>query len=315
MEWRPTAPRETLVARAGLLQRIRSHFAAAEVLEVDTPLLGLAGAADPALQSLCVDLPAGRRYLQTSPEFAMKRLLAAGSGSIYQICKAFRGEEQSRLHRGEFTMLEWYRVGFDHHQLMDEVAAIVRLALPDLSIERMSLAALAAQIGAANPHTSTTQELAEYARSRGAVLSSTDAADRSLLLDLLLEELVRVGVGTSRAAFVYDFPVEQAAYARLRHDQAPVAERFELVVHGVELANGYHEVTDPAEQQLRFEREAALRHARGLPPPVIDKRLLAAINSGLPACAGVALGLDRLLMLALNASDLGEVLAFGADWH
>ena len=313
MDWRPTAARPALLARAALLAKIRQHFAAAGVLEVDTPLLGHTGAADPALQSIAVPCADGTRYLQTSPEFAMKRLLAAGVGDIFQICKAFRGEEQSRLHRGEFTMLEFYRLGFDHHRLMDEVAELVGLGLPGRKIERVTVAALAAALAYPDPHTADTPTLAAFARARGAVLSAGDAADRVLLLDFLLEHLVREGLGSGRAAFLYDFPVEQGAYARVRPGPPPVAERFELIVDGVELANGYHEVTDAPTQRDLFAREAALRAARGLPPPVLDERLLAALAAGLPPCAGVALGIDRLLMLSTGASELGEVLAFGAD--
>lgn len=313
MDWRPTAARPALLARAALLASIRRHFADAGVLEVDTPLLARAGAADPALQSIAVPCADGTRFLQTSPEFAMKRLLAAGAGDIYQICKAFRGEEQSRLHRGEFTMLEFYRLGFDHHQLMDEVAAIVGLALPGRAIERLTVAGLAASLGCPDPHLSDTPTLAAFACAEGALLSAADAADRVLLLDFLLEKLVREGLGQGRAAFLHDFPVEQGAYARVRPGPPPVAERFELIVDGVELANGYHEVTDAPTQQALFAREAALRAARGLPLPVLDECLLGALAAGLPPCAGVALGIDRLLMLSLGASDLGEVLAFGAD--
>lgn len=313
MDWRPTAARPALLARAALLQRIRQHFAASGALEVDTPLLAHAGAADPALQSIAVPCADGTRYLQTSPEFAMKRLLAAGAGDIYQICKAFRGEEQSRLHRGEFTMLEFYRVGVDHHRLMDEVAAIVNLALPGRSLARLTVAELAASLDCPDPHRADTPTLAAFARADGVMLSAADAADRVLLLDFLLEKLVREGLGPGRAAFLHDFPVEQGAYARVRPGPPAVAERFELIVDGVELANGYHEVTDAPTQQALFAGEAALRAARGLPPPVRDERLMAALAVGLPPCAGVALGIDRLLMLSLGASELGDVLAFGAD--
>ncbi len=313
MDWRPTATQAALAARARLLAQVREFFANAGVLEVDTPLLGHAGAADPALQALQVAGPEGIRFLQTSPESAMKRLLAAGSGDIYQLCKAFRGEERSRLHRGEFTMLEWYRLGFDHHQLMDEVAALAALALPGRSIEKLTVARLAARLGVLDPHTSSTAALADHAQARGVVLSGKDLADRSLLLDFLLEELVSVGLGPGNAAFLHDFPVEQSAYARIRAGSPPVAERFELVIDGVELANGYHEVTAAVEQRARYAQEAALRAQRGLPPPTMDARWIAALDAGLPPCAGVALGFDRLLMLSLGARDLGAVLAFGDD--
>lgn len=296
-----------------MLGEIRAYFAQQGVLEVDTPLLGHTGAADPAIGSLALDLPSGRRYLQTSPEYAMKRLLAAGSGDIYQLCKAFREEEHSPLHRGEFTLLEWYRVGFDHHQLMAEVARLLAVFWPGRVLERLTIAHLAQQVGAPDPHLSSTAVLANYARDCGVVLTPPAAHDRSLLLDFLLTHLVRVGLPVGRAAFIYDFPLEQAAYARVRPGHPPVAERFELILDGVELANGYHELCDPLAQRARHAAEALVRAARGLPPPLIDERLLAALAAGLPACAGVALGIDRLLMLREGAANVGEVMAFGAE--
>lgn len=313
MAWRPTASRSTLTRRSELLATIRAHFARARVLEVDTPLLGTAGAGDPAIASCAVELSGRRHYLQTSPESAMKRLLAAGSGDIFQLCKAFRVEEDSPLHRCEFTLLEWYRLGFDHHRLMDDVATLMQRLLPGVVLERASLAALSARAGGPDPHLATTPELAAWARARGLQLSGPDAADRVLLLDLLLSEVVRHAWPAGRGGFVYDFPVEQAAYARIRDGEPSLASRFELVFDGVELANGWHEVTDPLTQRARHAAEAAARHARGLPDMPPDPRLLAAIEAGLPDCAGVAVGVDRLVMLACAARDLGAVLAFGAE--
>ena len=313
MNWRPTARRAALARRAGILAQLRAHFAAEGVLEVDTPLLGSAGAGDPAIESVAVELGQRRFFLQTSPESAMKRLLAGGSGDIYQICKAFRREERSALHRCEFTILEWYRLGFDHHRLMDDVAALVARVLPGLQLARASFAELSARCGAPDPHRATTAELAAFAREVGLVLSAADAGDRVLLLDLLLSELVRRTWPAGEGGFVYDFPVEQAAYARVRDESPPVASRFELVIGGVELANGWHEVTDVETQRARHAAEHAARVARGQAPMPPDPGLLAALAAGLPDCAGVAIGVDRLVMLALGGDDIAGVLAFAGD--
>ena len=312
MSWRPTASRSTLARRSEILASLRAHFTAAGVLEVDTPLLGAAGAGDPAIASCAVDLNGRRHYLQTSPESAMKRLLAAGSGDIYQLCKAFRAEEQSPIHRCEFTLLEWYRLGYDHHRLMDDVAALVRRVLPGVVLERASFAALSARAGGPDPHRATTPELAAWAHAIGLQMGAADAGDRVLLLDLLLSEVVR-RAWPSGGGFVYDFPVEQAAYARIRDGDPPLASRFELVLDGIELANGWHEVNDGQTQRARHAAESVARRARGLPDMPPDPGLLAALESGLPDCAGVALGIDRLVMLACAARDLGAVLAFGAE--
>lgn len=313
MDWRPTASRAALVRRARIVEAIRAHFAAAGVLEVDTPLLGSAGAGDPAIASVPVALNGRPLFLQTSPESAMKRLLAAGSGDIYQICKAFRAEEQGPLHRCEFTLVEWYRLGFDHHALMDDVAALVAAVLPGLVLERASCADLCRHRGAPDPHLASTPALADWAGNLGLQMSAANARDRSLLLDLLLSEIVRRAWPPGRAGFVYDFPVEQAAYARIRPGAPPVASRFELVIEGVEIANGWHEVTDALTQRERHAAEESARRARGLPSRPPDPRLLAALETGLPDCAGVALGIDRLVMLACGLQNLGEVLALGDD--
>ena len=313
MDWRPTAPRSTLARRAGILATLRAYFAQTGALEVETPLLGLAGASDPAIASFAVDFGVGRRYLQTSPESAMKRLLAAGSGDIYQLCKAFRGEEDSALHRCEFTLVEWYRLGVGHHALMDDVAALVARVLPGLALDRASFADLSGRCGAPDPHLASSVELATWAAEVGFRMTANDARDRTLLLDLLLTEVVRRAWPPGQGGFVYDFPVEQAAYARIRPGAPPLASRFELVVDGIELANGWHEIGDAATQRERHCAEDAARRARGLPSQPPDPKLLAALDAGLPDCAGVALGVDRLVMLACGARDLGSVLAFGAD--
>jgi lysyl-tRNA synthetase class 2 len=300
--------------RADILARIRAFFAARGVLEVETPVLAHHPATDPHIHSLHTrcsgpGVPAGETlYLQTSPEFAMKRLLCAGAGPIYQVARVFRDDERGRLHNPEFTLLEWYRPGFDHHALMDEVAALVCavLELPPAS-ERLGYAEVFRAHLGLDPHAAATAELAACAHDHG-----LDAAtlDRDACLDLLLSHLIQPRLGIERPFFLYDYPASQAALARLRGEGSPVGERFELYLHGIELANGYHELGDAGEQRARFMQDSERRRALGLPVLPIDERLLAALEHGLPDCAGVALGLDRLVMLAAGVRDIDEVMAF-----
>lgn len=316
-DWQPVARLETLQARAAMLGRIRAFFAAAGVLEVETPILSQAAVTDPALASLSTRIGGlGRTlYLQTSPEFAMKRLLAAGSGPIYQICKVFRDDERGRRHHPEFTLLEWYRPVWDHHRLMDEVAGLVRAALarPELPVERIAYRDLFRQRLGLDPWTATIADL------RGAALVAgiADAADLDLdadaWLDLLLTHALESGLGRGCLTFLHDYPPTQAALARIRPDPFPVAERFELYIDGVELANGFHELTDAAEQRARFTADLTVREQAGQCIPPLDERLLGALAAGIPACAGVALGLDRLLMTAVGAAHIDEVLAFPVE--
>lgn len=311
--WRPGASVATLRRRADLLQAIRAYFARTASTEVDTPLLDCHATTDPALASFAVREPDGRaRYLQTSPEFAMKRLLAAGAGDIHQICHAFRREEGSRLHQEEFTLLEWYRVGFDHHALMTDVEHLLAAVGFPYPVQREAYAALCRRHTGLDPHTAATPVLADFARAQGAVLDAAGERDRALLLDWIYGCAMLPQLPRDSAVLVYDFPLEQAAYARVRPGPPAVAERFELVVGEVELANGFHEVTVAAEQRERHARENARRAALGLPAMAVDERLLAALAAGLPACAGVALGIDRLLMLLVGATDLTEVIAFAS---
>ncbi|MBS0376508.1 MAG: EF-P lysine aminoacylase GenX [Proteobacteria bacterium] len=314
--FRPGAAPEALRARAGLLARCRAFFAARGVLEVETPVLAQGAATDVHLASLSTRL-AGRPapyYLQTSPEYAMKRLLAAGSGDIYQICKVFRDEEAGPRHNPEFTMLEWYRLGFDQHALMDEVAALLgELLGPRLAAtaERLSYReALGRPLGL-DPYTAPLAELAALAARHGA--QGDLGPDRDTYLDFLMAVVVGPTLGRGRLTFVHDFPASQAALARLLPGEPPVAARFEAYAQGLELCNGFHELADPAEQRRRFEQDLAIRRARGLPLPPLDERLLAALAAGLPPCAGVAVGLDRVLMVALGCGSLAEVLTFTVE--
>lgn len=315
--WRPSATVENLRLRARLLAEARGFFAERGVLEVETPLLASTTVSDPHLHSFGVRDERGRAlgYLQTSPEFAMKRLLAAGSGSIYQLGRAFRAAELGRSHLPEFTLLEWYRVGFDHHALMDEVESLLRRLLGSRLVSgpvpRETYRELFLRVLGVDPHRCDTDDLRRCADS----LSASPGLERDELLALLLTHRIEPTFEPGRPRFVHDFPASQAALARLRPeaDGTLVAERFEVYVGPVELANGFHELLDASEQRRRFERDLEERRARGLGVPPIDERLLAALEHGLPHCSGVALGFDRLVMLAAGASSLMEVAAFGAD--
>ena len=322
--WRPSADLSVLRLRAELLAQIRAFFAARGVLEVETPALSAAAITDPHLASFktCYSGPGPQHgrplYLHTSPEFAMKRLLAAGSGCIYQIARVFRDGEAGSRHNPEFTLLEWYRVGFDHHRLMDEVAELVgmllagRLALAEP--ERLSYRQIFQHHLNLDPHRATVTDLAACAETRNvSIPTGMPPDDPDPWLDLLLTHCVEPRLGSGRLTFVHDYPASQAALARLRPDDPPVGERFELYINGIELANGFHELGDAVEQRRRFAQENAARRAVGLPIMPVDEHLLAALEFGLPDCAGVALGFDRLVMLATRKTSLAEVLAFPLD--
>lgn len=312
MTWQPAARLEVLRRRAQLITTIRAFFAQRDVLEVETPLLCSAGVTDPAIEPFTVargDSLEAPRYLQTSPEYAMKRLLAAHGEPIYQICKAFRDGEAGSRHNPEFTLLEWYRPGFDHHALMDEVTELVLQCLGERPVQRLSYRALFIRELAIDPFTATTEDLAALAREHADTGSL--AGDRDLWLDLLMTHLLEPRLADRGACFVYDYPASQAALARIvEEDGVQLGQRFELYVDGIELANGYCELTDPAEQRARFERDNQIRRERGQEERTIDQRLLAAMKDGMPECSGVALGLDRLLMLATGAASMEEVLTF-----
>lgn len=310
-DWRPGASIESVRARARLLNELRAFFAARDILEVETPLLGRATVTDPNVASLSTRLSGEPRelYLQTSPEYAMKRLLAAGSGSIFQICKAFRDGEHGRLHSPEFTLLEWYRPGFDHHALMDEVDRLVQAILGTTVAHRLSYSEAFRTTLELDPHTVSTEALRGRVSKLGLAESTGQELERDACLELLMSVEVQPALGKG-AVFVYDFPASQASLARLREGAPPVAERFELFVDGIELANGFAELTDVREQASRFEADLKRRRERGLVAIPLDRRLLAALSQGLPECAGVALGVDRLLLLATNAQELERVLLF-----
>lgn len=312
MNWRPRANPDGLRRRAALLADIRAFFTRRGMLEVETPLLCSAGITDPAIEPLLVQRGASLaapRYLQTSPEYAMKRLLAAHGEAIFQLARAFRDGEAGARHNPEFTLLEWYRPGFSLHALMDEVADLVGECLEPREEARYSYRELFRAQLQLDPMTATDAQIETVARAHVDV--GALSGERDLWLDLLLSHVIEPQL--QGLCFVFDYPASQAALARIeRVDGVDVARRFELYVDGVELANGYHELTDPAEQRRRFEADNTRRLARGLPERALDERLLAALEHGLPDCCGVALGVDRLLMLAAGAADIRDVLAF--DW-
>lgn len=303
-DWRPAANLGVIRARADLLAAVRHFFAGRNVLEVETPLLAQAPVTDPNVQVLS----GAGRYLQTSPEYAMKRLLAAGSGPIFQICKAFRGAESGPRHNPEFSMLEWYRPGFGSADLMREVEDLLAPLLPGWSWGRISYRQLFLDHLGVDPHQADAGQLQQLAA--GHIETSFQNASRDEWLDLLMTHVIEPRLSVTKMLFVYDYPASQCALARVcERDGIKVSDRFELYGGRLELANAYCELTDPKELAQRFQQD--LQHPALVESPrPIDQRLLAALGAGLPHCSGIALGLDRLLMLQLELDDIGAVLAF-----
>lgn len=307
--WPPSASLELLRARARLNALLRDFFAARGVLEVEVPLLARRGVSDPHIACIEARAAGQQRFLQSSPEYFMKRLLAAGSGDIYCLGRAFRDGEEGARHNPEFTMLEWYRRGWDEHRLMDEVEALLRACLPLTSVRRVSYRQLFEQHLQIDPHRADIAQLQALARERvGVDWSDTDP---DMWLDLLMTHVIEPRLGPG-LVFVCDYPASQAALARVEADGSGqlVARRFEAYLDGVELANGYWELCDADEQWRRFESDNRRRQALGRPPVEADQQLLDALRSGLPACAGVALGVDRLLLRQQGLTDIRQVLAF-----
>jgi len=314
LAWRPTASLSVMQLRAQLMARIRHYFAEQQVLEVETPILQQAGNTDPMIDNLQCSYGAHGvleqgYYLQTSPEYAMKRLLAAGSGPIYQVCKVFRDGESGRRHSPEFTLLEWYRPGFDLYALMDEVEELVsRLMALDDGAVRITYTDLFQHFIGVDPIQDEVTLLRNHALKFGITVSE-QSDERDFWLDLLLSHIIEPELKTlGRLVFVYDYPATQAALAQINADG--LAERFELYLDGVELANGYYELADGDEQRRRFVNDNNRRRSLGKSQVPIDESLLMALNAGLPGSAGVALGLDRLLMCLSKTTSLEEVLTF-----
>lgn len=319
-DFRPTATWDNLHVRAELLRRLREFFHERDFLEVETPILSADTVVDRHLDPFAVEMPTGqgrpsrRLWLQTSPEFAMKRLLAAGARAIYQVARVFRQGERGPLHNPEFTMVEWYRAGDGMEEGMQLTGELCQQMLRCGPAERLSYGKAFGQHVGVDPHTADTQALKSAAEARGiAVPESLSLDDRDGWLDLLLAECVQPNLGLSRPVLLFDFPVGQAALARVRQDDPPVAERFELFVSGVELANGYHELLDADELLERNRQANRLRTADGKSALPEQSRLIHAMQSGLPPAVGVALGFDRLVMLAAGAKTVYEVMAFPLD--
>ncbi len=315
-DWQPTTSREMLEQRAELLRQIRLFFAQRQVLEVDTPILSSASGTDPNLDPMHVlfDAPGcaeQKGYLQTSPEFAMKRLLAAGSGPIYQLAKSFRNGEAGKRHNPEFTMLEWYRPGFSLDDLMQEVEDLVCGMLNCNSPRRVTYRELFLETLNVDPFHATLAELKALASQSLDIAFDSEHPDH--WLDLLFSHCIEPGL--QEPVFIHSYPASQAALSQITDDESgnAVARRFELIIAGMELANGYLELTDASEQQRRFAKDLELRASLGLPGVTVDQHFLAALEHGLPDCAGVAVGVDRLLMLKIGALHIRDVISFPVD--
>ncbi len=310
-DWRPSATLPTLRRRAQLLAAIRAFFAVRKVLEVDVPVLAATAASDRHIAAIAAHCHGVTRYLQSSPEYFLKRLLAADSGAIYCLGKAFRDDERGPRHHPEFTLLEWYRPGWDEYRLSAEIEALINVVAPEVAGNAVRTPYRDAFMAVVpiDPHTGDLATL----RRRAAEVAGGDwqHADRAACLDLLFSILVEPRLPRGLVV-VTDFPACQAALAQLAEDNSGtvVARRFEVFINGMELANGYFELTDAVEQRARFDADNAWRMAEGKPTMPLDENLLAALAAGLPACAGVALGVDRLLMQILQVSTIDAVLPF-----
>ena len=320
-DYLPTASWERLCQRGQLLRRLRQFFDEQGFVEVHTPILSADTVVDRHLDPVPVTLSddprqpeVGPRYwLQTSPEFGMKRLLAAGAQAIYQVTKAFRLAERGPLHNPEFTMVEWYRVGDDYQAGMQLLADLAEVMFERGKALRLSFAQAFQTALAIDPHRAEVAELAAIAARLGIDTAAFEEADRDAWLDLLLVEAVQPNLGAGQPVILYDFPASQSALAQVRPGPPAVAERFELYADGLELANGYHELLDAAELRRRNHLANQQRMADGKPPLPVESRLLAAMDGGLPSCSGTALGFDRLVMVATGAKTIDEVIAFPVE--
>ncbi|QIW15872.1 elongation factor P lysine(34) lysyltransferase [Pasteurellaceae bacterium RH1A] len=316
-DWKPSAPIANLIKRAKILANIRQFFTDRGLLEVETPVLSEFSVTDVHLSTFNTQFlspfenEAKTLHLMTSPEYHMKRLLAANSGAIFQICKVFRNEESGRRHNPEFTMLEWYRPHFDMYRLINEVDDLLQEILDCEPAESYSYQFVFQTYVGLDPLSASKAQLVEKARQEG--LQCEDDEERDTLLQFLFNQVVEPKIGQDRPTAVYHFPSTQAALAQISSEDHRVAERFEFYYKGLELANGFHELSDPQEQMRRFNQDNYQREAMGLPPQDIDHRFLAALKAGIPNCSGVALGLDRLLMVAMGVENIEEVISFGVE--
>ena len=313
-DWRPAASLPTLRQRAAMLDRARGYFRSRGVMEVETPILSSAATPDVNIESARARLCGRDFYLHTSPEFAMKRLLAAGYGDCAQICRVFRDGERGRMHHPEFTMIEWYRAGFTAASMMDDVELLIAAMLRDIrplpAAERLTYREALTSFAGVDPLDADGPALQAALARAGIDCPASVIDDRDALLDLIVGTIVGPRLGHRAPCFVTEYPASQAALARLKPGNPAVAERFELYLDGMELANGFHELGDPVEQTRRFQADQGARRRRGQPLQPLDERFLACLEAGLPDCAGVALGFDRLVMCATGAQAIDEVLAF-----
>ncbi len=310
--------RELIQRRATMYAKIRQFFAERDVLEVETPIFSQSGNTDPSIASVMADFSnafphelnknAQLRYAHTSPEFAMKRLLANDSGAIYQICKVFRKEECGRLHNPEFSMLEWYRPAMKYHALMDEISVLLSVLAISESTERLSYAELFQRELQLDVLNASVDELKNCAVKNGINAVGFDD-DYDVWTAILLANLIESKLGVQKPTFIYDYPASQAALAK-RRDKDKVAERFELYINGMEIANGYQELTDEKIYLERFLQDNEKRKLSCLPEITIDNRLINDLSSGFPDSSGVAVGLDRLLMSMTGVSQIEDVLSF-----
>ena len=323
MSWQSSLSWENAKSRSEIIQKIRKFFAEKNVVEVETPLLSNSTITDVYLDAFtsrysflsnsssdnCCEM-----YLQTSPEFAMKRLLASGYGSIFQICKAFRHEEHGKHHNPEFTMLEWYRLGYDHFELMDEVSQLLIMILNCQQPIQISYQDVFLEHVAIDPLETSKTELLTVIKNHNKLESwLVEECDNDILLQFIFSEIIEVNIGLTTPCFIYNFPSSQASLAKISVKDDRVAERFECYFHGLELVNGFHELTDAKLQLSRFNRDNKTRIAKGLPSKVIDNNFIQALSHGLPQCSGVALGIDRLVMLAVNVTHINQVISFNIE--
>jgi len=313
--WRATASLENIQQRALLYAKIRQFFHDRNVLEVETPVLSHYGITDVYLENIYAHYRSGLKqetaFLQTSPEYAMKRLLADGVGSIFQICKSFRNDEKGKFHNPEFTMLEWYRLDFDHHDLMQEVDAFLQFTLQCQPAKFLSYENIFFEYLKLNPHFCSLSECLDLIEKYKIHLSSSAKnIDIDTALQLLMSHIIEPNLGFEVPIFIYDFPSSQAALAKISPQNPQIAHRFEVYMQGMELANGFHELTDADEQLQRLQRDQTERELLGLNSMEIDSRFIAALEEGLPECAGVALGIDRLLMILTQEKDINNVITF-----
>ncbi|MDH3645193.1 MAG: EF-P lysine aminoacylase EpmA [Gammaproteobacteria bacterium] len=315
MEWRPTAGLDVLATRAHLLELTRDFFSAGGVMEVQTPALVSSSCPDPNIPSIVATPHGGRTmFLHTSPEHAMKRMLCAGSGDIYQIAPVFRDGEAGRHHNPEFTLIEWYRTGYDRQAMAAETVVLIKTLLQrEAVVEQITYADAFLRHADIDPHSATVDDLAAACGRNDIARPESVPATRDAWLDLLLTSVVVPAFNADKIYVLYDYPASQAALARVRDTTPAVAERFEVFYGGLELANGFHELSDATEQRKRFLSEQARYAITGRTTPPVDERLLQALEHGLPDCAGVALGFDRVVMLAAGRNSLSEVLAFPYD--